>query len=131
MSYPAPYPLSSEQELFFNKWQLRRDLKYDLISKMKDGKEKDREGKKFLWSIREDSFASVFGDEMQDYLECKVMDSYPDQVVNKKEESSGDELQGESSCSEEEEEELEQEAEDIDHNDNENSDSYSSGLTTM
>ena len=35
------------------------------------------------------------------------MDSYPDQVVIKKDESSGDELQGESSRSEEEDDELE------------------------
>ena len=53
------------------------------------------------------------------------MDSYPDQVVIKKEESSGDELQGECASSEEEEYELEEENEDIDNNDNENSDCYS------
>ena len=32
MSYPTPFPLSIEQELFLNKWKLRRDFKYDLIS---------------------------------------------------------------------------------------------------
>ena len=132
MSYPTPYPLSSKQELFLNKWKLRQDFKYDLISKMKDGKEKDTEEKKFWWSIKEeDCLTRVFGDEMWDYLECKVMDSYPDQVVIEKEESSGDEVQGESSSSEEEQEEREDENEDINNNDNENSNSYSSALTTM
>ena len=130
-SYPRPYPLSSEQELFLNKWKLRRDFKYDLISKMKDEKEKEREEMKFWWSIKEeDCFTTVFGDEMQDFLECNVMDSYLDQVIIEKEESSGDELQGESPSSEEEDE-LEEEIEDRDKNDNENSDSYSSALTTM
>ena len=52
-----------------------------------------------------------------------VIDSYPDQVVIKKEESSS---------SEEEEDELEEHKdEDIDNNDNKNSNSYSSALTTM
>ena len=59
------------------------------------------------------------------------MDTYPDQVVIKKEESSGDELQEESSSNEEEDDELEDEDKDIDNNDNKNSDSYSSALTTM
>ena len=34
---------------------------------MKDGKEKEREEKKFWWSIKEeDCFTTVFGDEVQD-----------------------------------------------------------------
>ena len=60
------------------------------------------------------------------------MDSYPDQVVIKKEDSSGDELQDCSSASEEEEDEPEEEGiEDIDNNENESSNSYSSALVTM
>ena len=47
MSYPTTYPLSSEQELFLNKWKLRRDFKYDLISKTKDGKEKTEKRRNF------------------------------------------------------------------------------------
>ena len=61
-----------------------------------------------------------------------AMDSYPDQVVIKKEKCSGDELQEDSSNSEEEEDEPdEEENEDIDNNDNISSNSYSSALTTM
>ena len=61
-----------------------------------------------------------------------AMDSYPDQVVIKKEDSSGDELQEGSSSSEEvENEPEEEEKEDIDNNDNKSSNSYSSALTTM
>ena len=94
---------------------------------MQDGEEKDQEEKKFWWSIETDCFTRVSCDEMQGYLENMVMDSYPDQVVIKKEESSGDELQEESSSSEEGEEELEEEEnenKDIDNNDNEKSNSY-------
>ena len=50
------------------------------------------------------------------------MDSYPDQIVIKKEESSR---------SEEEQDELKEEHEDIDKNDNQNSNDYSIALTTM
>ena len=90
---------------------------------MPDGEEKDKEEKKFWWSIETNCFTRVFGDEVQEYLEGMVMDSYPDQVVIKKEESSS---------SEEEEDELEEEEdEDIDNNDNKNTNSYSSALTTM
>ena len=102
--YPMPCPLSNEQELFINKWRLSHCFKYDLITKMKDGKEKEKEAKTFWWSIEADTFTRVFGHEMQGYLERMVMDSYPDQVVIKKEESSGNELQEESSSSEEEDE---------------------------
>ena len=49
-----------------------------------------------------------------------VMDTYPDQVVIKKEESSGNE---------EDEDELQEE--DLDNNDNQNSNSYSSAFTTI
>ena len=58
---------------------------------MQDGEEKDREEKKFWWSIEADCFTRLFGDEMWEYLEGMVMDSYPDQVVMKKEESSSSE----------------------------------------
>ena len=133
-AFPMPYPLSNEQELFVHKWRFRHCFKYDLITKMKDGEEKDKEEKKFWWSIDVDCFTRVFGDETHGYLENMFMDSYPDQVVIKKEENSGDELKEESSSSEEEEDELEEEEneyEDIDNNDNEHSNSYSSALTTM
>ena len=128
-----PYPLSNEQELFVNKWRFRRCFKYDLITKMK-GEGKDKEAEKFWWCNEADTFTTVFSDEMQGYLKRMVMDSYPDQVVIKKEESSGNDLQDESSSSGGEEDELEEEKnknEDIDNNDNEHSNSYSSTLTTM
>ena len=90
---------------------------------MQDGEEKDKDKKKFWWSIEADCFTRVFGDEVWKYLESMVMNSYPDQVVIKKEESSS---------SEEEDDELEiEEDDDLDHNDNKNSNSYSSALTTM
>ena len=77
--------------------------------------EREKTKKKFWWSIEADCFTRVFGDEMWEYLEGMVMDSYPDQVVIKKEESSS---------SEKEEDELEEEEdEDLDNNDNENSNS--------
>ena len=43
MTYPMPYPLSSEQGLFINKWGSRWYFKYDLITKMQDGEQKDKE----------------------------------------------------------------------------------------
>ena len=129
MPYPTPYPFSNEQEIFINTWKLRHDCKYDIISKMKDSEEEDKEEKKFWWSIEEeDCFTRVFGDEVWDYLDSAVMDSYPDQVAIKKEECSGDELQEESSSYEEEDELPE---EDIDNNGNETSNSYLSALAMM
>ena len=130
MEYPMTYLLSSEQELFLNKWKLRWCFKNDLITKTPDGDEKEHEAAKFWWSVETNCFTRVFGDEMRGYLETMAMNAYPDQVVIKKEESSGDELQEGSSSSEvEEEEELEEEGkEDID---NESVNSYSSALTTM
>ena len=86
-SYPMPYTISNEQELFINKWGYRCCFKYDLITKMQDGEEKDSEAKKFWWSIEEDCFTRTFSDQTQGYLENMVMDSYPDQVVIEKEES--------------------------------------------
>ena len=83
-SYPMPYPLSNEQELCINRWKFRHCFKYDLITKMPDGGEKDKEEKKFCWSIETDCFSRVFGDEVWEYLEGMVMDSYQDQVVIKK-----------------------------------------------
>ena len=87
MTYPTPYPLSNEQELFINKCEFRQYFKYDLITKMPDGEEKDKEAKKFWWSVETDCFTIVLGHEMRGYLERMSMDSYPDQVVNKKEEA--------------------------------------------
>ena len=43
MEYPMTYPLSSEQNLFLNKWKLRWCYKYNLIDKMPDGEEKEQE----------------------------------------------------------------------------------------
>ena len=133
MEYPMTYLLSSEQELFLNKWKLRWCFKNDLITKTPDGEEKEHEAAKFWWSVETNCFTRVFGHEMKGYLETMAMNAYPDQVVIKKEEGSGDELQeGSSSSEEEEEEELEEEGkEDIDNIDNESVTSYSSALTTM
>ena len=78
MTYPTPYPLSSEQELFLNKWRLRWCFKFDLITKMPDGEEKEKEADKFWWSVETDCFTRVFGDEKMGYLERMAMDSYPD-----------------------------------------------------
>ena len=105
MEYPMTCPLSSEQDLFFNKWKLSKCYKYNLINKMPEGDEKDQEDAKFWWSVETDCFTRVFGDEMKAYLEMMTMCMYTDQVIFKKEESSGDELQEDSSSSEEEEEE--------------------------
>ena len=71
---------------------------------------------------------------MWGYVKNMVMDSYPDQVVIKKEESSGDELQEGRSSSEEEEDEHEEEEnenKDIDNIGNKHSKSFSHALTTM
>ena len=45
MTYPMPYPLSNEQELFINKWVFRCYFKFELITKMPDGEEKENEVK--------------------------------------------------------------------------------------
>ena len=105
MEYAMTYPLSSTQDLFLNKWKLRWCFKYNLITKMPDGAEKEQEEAKFWWSVETDCFTRVFGDEMKGYLEMMTMSAYPDQVVIMKEESSGDELQEDSSSSEEEDQE--------------------------
>ena len=57
--YPTPYPLSNEQELFIIKWRFRHCFKFDLITKMLDGEEKESEAKKFWWSIETDCECSV------------------------------------------------------------------------
>ena len=112
----APFPLSSvtylpSQEILMNKWKLRHYFKYDLISKMQDGEEKSKEEKKFWWSIEEDCFTQVYGKEIKEYLEGMVMDTYPDQVKIKTEESSGDE---------DEEDEFQEEDLLLDNNDTKN-----------
>ena len=133
MEYAMTYPLSSEQDLFLNKWKLRWCFKYNLITKMPDGAEKEQEEAKFWWSVETDCFTKVFGDEMKGYLEMMTMSAYPDQFVIMKEESSGDELQEDSSSSEEEDQEPKEEAkEDIAKIEvNESCNAYSSALTTM
>ena len=83
MEYPMTDPLSSEQDLFLNKWKLRWCFKYNLITKMPDREEKEQEKAKFWWSVETDCFTRVFGDEVKVYLETMVMDAYPDQVVIK------------------------------------------------
>ena len=69
------------------------------------------------------------------YLEMMSMCTYPDQMIIKREESFGDELQEDNSSSEEEEEEEEHQEEEKDEiatiDDYESSTSYSSTLTTM
>ena len=139
MEYPMTYPLSSEQDLFLNKWELRWCFKFNLIDKMPDGEEKEKERAMFWWSLEEDCFMRVFGHEMRVYLEIMSIATYPEEVIFKKEESSYDELQDSSSSSEEEEENQEEEEgpqeeekpETAKIEDNESSNSYSSALTTM
>ena len=130
----TPFPLSSvaylpNQEILINKWKLRYYFKYDLILKIQDPEERSKEEKKFWWTIKEDCFTQIYGDEMMDYLEGMVMDIYPDQVEIKTEESSGNEEEEDGSGNEEEEEELQEE--DLDKKNKEKSNSYSSALTTM
>ena len=72
--------------------------------KKPDGEQREQETAKFWWSVETDCFTRVFGDEMKSYLEPMAMDLYTDQVLIKKEESSVDELQEESSSCKEEEE---------------------------
>ena len=43
MEYPMTYLLSSEQDLFLNKWKLRLCYKYNLFDKIPDGEEKEQE----------------------------------------------------------------------------------------
>ena len=121
----TPFPLSSVtylpiQEILFNKWKLRCYFKYDLILKIQDTEERSQEEKKFWWTMEEDCFTLVYGDEIMDYLEGMVMEIYPDQVEIKTDESFGNE---------EEQDELQEE--DLDNKDKEKSSSYSSALTTM
>ena len=40
MTYPTPYPLSSELELFLDRWKLMWCSKFDQITKMPDGEKK-------------------------------------------------------------------------------------------
>ena len=42
MEYPMTYPISSDQDLFLDKLKLRQCFKYDLITKMPDGEEKNK-----------------------------------------------------------------------------------------
>ena len=117
-SCPTPYPLSCKQELFLNKWKLRRDFKYDLISKMKDGKEKtnrkrssgDQSKKK---TVLVEYLVMKCGIILRvwSYLHTPISGDF-------EKKSSGDELQEESSSNQEEDDELEEEDEDIDKNDN-------------
>ena len=51
MEYPMTYPLSSEQDIFLNKWKLRWCDKYNLIDKIAEGDEKDQEDAKFWRQI--------------------------------------------------------------------------------
>ena len=61
MEYAMTYPLSSEQDLFLNKWKLRQCYKYNLINKMPDGQEKEQEKATVWWSVETDCFTRVFG----------------------------------------------------------------------
>ena len=79
------------QDILNNKWKLGHYFKYDLILKITDAEETSKVVKKFWWTIEEDYFTHVYGDEMRDYLEAMVLDTYPDQVESKTEESSGNE----------------------------------------
>ena len=69
------------------------EVKYNLIYKISDGEENLHEDAKFWWSVETDCFTRVSGDEMKAYLDILTTSAYPDQVVIKREESSGDELQ--------------------------------------
>ena len=52
----------------------RHYFQCDLITKMPDGEEKEKEPKKFWWSVETDCLTRVFGDEMRGYLERMAMD---------------------------------------------------------
>ena len=135
--------LNFNEPLFQNKCFFRKVYKLDLIDKMPEGKEKEKEAAKFWVSIEEgDCFTMVFGEEMKGYLENMINDAHPDQIMIRPTENPEGEQQDSMSGSEDEEpeenkneepEENENENEDVEinDNDNDNSNSYSSALTTM
>ena len=53
MEYPTTYPLSSNQDLILNKWKLRCCFKYELITKMLDGEEKEEEKPNLWWCVKQ------------------------------------------------------------------------------
>ena len=60
----------------------RRVYKLNLIDKMPEGKEKEKEAVKFWWPLGDkDCFTMVFSEEMKEYLENMIEDAQPDQVV--------------------------------------------------
>ena len=59
-----------DQPLFENKWHFRKVYKLELINKMPEDEEKEKEAVKFWWSIEEgDCFTQVYGDEIKEYIE--------------------------------------------------------------
>ena len=57
----TPLPLSNVtylpvQEILINKWKLRCYFKSNLILRMQDAEEREKEEKKFWWTIKEDCF---------------------------------------------------------------------------
>ena len=74
--------LNFDKPLFKNKWFFRRVYKLELINKMPEGKEKEKEAAKFWWSIEEgDCFATVFGEEVKEYIKNMIDDAQPDQIM--------------------------------------------------
>ena len=43
MDYPTPCPLSNEQDLCLNKWELRPSFKYNLFDLMPESEEKEKD----------------------------------------------------------------------------------------
>ena len=96
--------LNFDKPLFQNKWFFRRVYKLDLIDKMPEGNEKEKEAVKFWWSIEEgDCFTMVFGEEMKEYIENMIDDAQPDQIMIRPTENPEGEQQESISGSEEEE----------------------------
>ena len=68
--------LNFNEPLFQNKWFFREVYILNLIDKMPESKEKEKEALKFLWSIEEgDCFTTVFGEEMKECLENMIEDA--------------------------------------------------------
>ena len=71
-----------DEPLFQNKWFFRKLNKLDLIDKMPEGKEKEKEAARLWWSIEdEDCFTTVFAEKMKEYIENMIEDAQPDQIM--------------------------------------------------
>ena len=126
--------LNFDEPLFENKWFFRRVNKLNLINKMPEGKEKEKETAKFWWSIEEgDCFTTVFGEEIKEYIKNMIDDAQPDQIVirptenpegEQQESISGTEDEEPEENNDEEPEENKNEDKDVEISINDNSNSY-------